>query len=85
MRVFGSSSTKRFGKVSMDKKIYKVMFYREMLCEVDVTASSVEEAEKLFREGYANTPTQVPNTDTVDEICSIEVFDKYPNQMTLLN
>lgn len=69
----------------MEKKVYKVMFYRETLCEVDVTASSVEEAEKLFREGYANTPTQVPNTDTVDEICSIEVFDKYPNQMTLLN
>jgi hypothetical protein len=69
----------------MEKKIYRITFYRELLCAVDIHAASEVEAEKLFKEGLHSNLLTLSGVDPVDEICSVELFDDNPNQLILLN
>jgi hypothetical protein len=66
-------------------KVFKVQFYREMLCEVEVQAKSIEDAETFFREGMFKDPRKVPEGEIVDEIVSIEASSDTSGQITFLN
>lgn len=74
------------GIVMKDVKVFKVQFYREMLCEVEVQASSIDEAEQFFREGlYGNNPKRVEQAEIVDELVSIEASSDSSTQITFIN
>lgn len=72
----------------MERKMrtYTVKFYREMLCEIDLCAGSVDEAEQLFREGYfLDSCRRVEGSEVVDEVVGIEVCPESMKQIELLN
>lgn len=69
-----------------DLKVYKIQFYREMLCEVEVQAESIDQAEMFFREGvYSNDIKRVGEAEIVDELVSVEASSDSSTQITFIN
>lgn len=67
-------------------KVYTVKFYREALFEMDICASSADEAEHLFQEGFiSDNFRRVDGSEVVDEICSIDPCTESMKQIELLN
>lgn len=69
-----------------EMKTYTVTFYREMLCEMDISARTIDEAELLFREGYLCASfRRVEEAEVVDEVVSIERCAESSKQISLMN
>jgi hypothetical protein len=66
-------------------KVYKVRFYREMLCETDITARTVDEAEHFFREGFYGDTFKVVNDEVVDEVVSVTACPELSRQISMIN